>query len=143
MFNRVVLRFFGIVVVGAFAFLNLNSSAYALTGCKPAGLPGGVLYKGENVHGGRGRSLILGCNTYHNIRNLSWNLQILDRKGRQVGTFRLWDPGHRPYGRRYYAYGTANRNIPAYVKVGNACWTINNLGSRQGYVSAISGTGGC
>jgi hypothetical protein len=55
----------------------------------------------------------------------------------------MFDPGHTPYGRRYYAYGSASQNIKAYLKVGSACWAINNLGARQGNVFITPGNHSC
>jgi hypothetical protein len=121
-----------------------RAHAKSVSGCRHiTGLPGGVLYKSDNFHGGRGRSLILSCNVYHNISGLSNTLTIVNSKGKSVGAFRMYDPGHHSYGRRYYAYGSASQNIPAYIHVGSACWAINNLGARQGYVNVIGGNGSC
>ena len=109
--------------------------------------PRGILYKPENVHGGRGPSYIMGY-----VARRSWpagrSLNIFNFKGTRIGAFGLFDPGHLPYGRRYYtgvpggSYSSARSLYRSAGRVGsrgalvqvnpNTCWKILNPLYRQG-----------
>ena len=113
-------------------------------------IPAHALYKSENVHGGRGPSLIT---SYGNTRQ--WpacsSVNIYNKNGAIIGRFGCYDPGHLPYGRRFYTgvpggsytnasglyngarkAGTSNIFIDASNSKKKTCWIVNSPYSRQG-----------
>lgn len=129
-------------------------AADEVPGCSTvASLPGFWKYKPTNVHGGRGPSLIIGC---QNRR--SWpagrSLTILNAKGKRIGAFGLYDAGHYPYGRRYYtgvpggsyssatallsgAKGGGSSNI--FIKINaKVCVKVITPTGTEGFASPIS-----
>lgn len=114
-------------------------------------LPAHALYKSENVHGGRGPTLIT---SYGNTRQ--WpgcgSLRIYNMKAKLVGRFGCYDPGHAPYGRRFYTgvpggsyssatslYNGARRAHSTKIVIDvsphqnkKTCWIVSNPLRRQG-----------
>ena len=127
-----------------FVSLYASQTASAVSGCSSiSSPPSGVLYKPSNVHGGRGPSLICSCGVKNSCPYGS--ITIVSGNGSTRGSFRMFDAGHRPYGRRFYTYGNAGQlgHSPVYLKVGRGCWKINNPFSRQGNVFITAGRGAC
>ena len=107
----------------------------------------GFLYKPENVHGGRGPSLICGYAGGKNCPPCT-SLAIRNLKGTIIGKFGCYDPGHQPYGRRFYtgvpggSYTSANGLLAGARKGGSTniliqnssttCVKVNNPTQRQG-----------
>jgi hypothetical protein len=107
----------------------------------------GFLYKESNFHGGRGPSLICGYAGGRNCPPCS-SLAIRNIKGTVIGKFGCYDPGHAPYGRRFYtgvpggsytnsggllagARKGGSNNILIQTN-GTTCVRINNPTQRQG-----------
>ena len=122
-----------------------------------------TLYKPSNVHGGRGPSWISGCqsNAKAYRPNVS-KFSIYSALGVKIGTFKRYDPGHRPYGARFYtglpggspststslrsrarAQGGGSSNIYLQVKTANGgtCFKINTPTTRQGAITPQPGNG--
>ncbi|MBN8550325.1 MAG: hypothetical protein J0M12_13500 [Deltaproteobacteria bacterium] len=61
----------------------------------------GVLYKSQNHHGGRGPSFLVSYRT-----KSTWppcrSLPVYNINGEKISKFGCYDPGHLPYGRRFY-----------------------------------------
>ena len=110
-------------------------------------LPGYWKYKPTNVHGGRGPSFILGCQakrTWPSGRVLT----ILNAKGKRIGAFGLYDPGHYPYGRRYYtgvpggSYTSASGLLTGARKGGSSNMFIKVSATKCVKVKTPTGTEG-
>ena len=96
-------------------------------------VPGaGVLYKPENVHGGRGPSLI--------IQNKSQQtglqtVQLRNARCETVATLGLFDPGHPPYGARYYSRtGGTGADSNELLRL------ANEAGSNNLLIQGVNGT---
>lgn len=130
----------GVVGLCAFSLINSAYAAPAVPGCSSVqNVGGGVLWKPSNTHGGRGGSFLMGCQIHGSKWPTNKNpLPILDSNGTQIGRLGLWDPGHRPYGRRYYMKVSGG----SYTEVNTlASRAFNNTGSRNVYVNG--GSRGC
>lgn len=161
MFDKKILRFKTKVLTASLALVwgltaGATPSFAAPDSCTVVStLPNNILYKPANVHGGRGPSFLLGCQ----VRNL-WpagaTLRIRGENGSTLRySFRMWDVGHHPYGRRYYTgVGTTSNQLrqqalaaggsAIYVQgKGNICYKIDNPNNRQGNLTPISGFGPC
>jgi hypothetical protein len=123
-------------------------------------LTSGVLWKPENVHGGRGGSFLLGCQ----VHSSQWPantrpLTLLDQNGKTIGKLGLYDPGHHAYGRRYYmkVSGGSFTNVSVlksrarkagspnmYIQGGSrGCWKVSDATRREGSLSPVAGNGRC
>lgn len=118
--------------------------------CKTITNASGFLYKSQNVHGGRGPSFLCG----YKVQRLwppSHTLAVRNKSGSIIARLGLYDPGHPPYGRRYYsgvgggsytsAIGFLNGakragSTNVFIDFGNGtCFKVNNPTSdRQGSV---------
>lgn len=115
-------------------------------------LPAHALYKAENVHGGRGPTLITSYGNTQQWPNCG-TLKIYNANGKKIAAFGCYDPGHLPYGRRFYtgvpggSYSDASeilrgarraRSTKIYIDVSDkqrqkgTCWVVKSPLLRQG-----------
>ena len=122
-----------------------------------------IKYKSQNVHGGRGPSFILGCESnskqYWPATNYLANYPIFSVKGNEIGRFVVFDHGNRPYGNRSYTglpggypgdsdtlinSALADGSTEIYINVkSNICFKVNNPKVDQGTIAAVGGKGAC
>ena len=60
------------------------------------------LFKADNVHGGRGITLICDLYVYKKDCRPCSSKKIYDSDGKQIGKMGCYDPGNKPYGMRLY-----------------------------------------
>jgi hypothetical protein len=138
------------------ALLNTTPALAAPTQCTVVSqLPNNLLYKPSNFHGGRGPSWLFGCQV-KNLWPAGSTLKIYGENGNVLRyKFKMWDPGHYTFGRRYYVgVGSSSAELrrqalaaggsAIYIQgKGNLCYKINNPLLRQGNLQAVPGRGRC
>jgi hypothetical protein len=147
------------VMIGALtvcAWLPVTPALAAPTQCTVVSqLPNNLLYKPSNFHGGRGPSWLFGCQV-KNLWPAGSTLKIYGENGNVLRyKFKMWDPGHYTFGRRYYVgVGSSSAELrrqalaaggsAIYIQgKGNLCYKINNPLLRQGNLQAVPGRGRC